>query len=243
MGRLLASVALACLLMPASALAASGACGQFGSDALADAFDKVSPSVVGLSIQRAPGSPSAMGAGLVWDATGHIVTNDHVVAQGERITVTLADGSRRTVQRLARDTAHDLAVLKVTGRLPAPVDRGRSTSLRIGQWVMAVGNPYGLGSSLSVGIVSGLNRAIDSTNGTRLEGMVQTDALLNPGNSGGALFDCGGRLVGVTTAVSPPGPGPGGIGFAIGVDEAAAVVNRLITEIKLGKGLQVAETP
>lgn len=218
--------------------ARADSCGRFGTTDISDIFERASPSVVAITV-TAPSGQAALGAGFVWDGAGHIVTNDHVVAQGNRVVVTLASGEQRSVDQVARAPERDLAVLRVVGSLPAPVVRGQPP-LRIGQWVVAIGNPYGLGGSVSVGVVSGLGRSIAGANGTPMTGMIQTDALLNPGNSGGGLFDCGGQLIGVTTAVSPPGPGPGGVGFAIAIDQAGDTVRQLVSKLDKGGGQVMA---
>lgn len=181
--------------------------------------------------------PQGSGSGFVWDTQGHVVTNYHVIQEANAVRVTLADQSEwdGTIVGVAPDK--DLAVLKVDA--PAehlrPLPLGSSARLLVGQRVLAIGNPFGLDHSLTVGVVSALGRELRSPSGRLIRDVVQTDAAINPGNSGGPLLDSAGRLVGVNTAIFSPSGASAGIGFAVPVDTVAALVPQLIQH---GKPIQ-----
>ncbi|WLT31826.1 S1C family serine protease [Geothrix sp. PMB-07] len=189
--------------------------------------------------------PFGAGTGFVWDEWGHIVTNHHVVTVeegGQRITevqeveVTLADGQTYKGRVIGFSFAYDIAVIQVFAPLQAmrPIPIGRSQSLQVGQSVMAIGNPFGLDHSLTKGVVSAKNRKIDTGYSTHILNAIQTDAAVNPGNSGGPLLDSGGRLVGMNTAiVATKGEGSVGVGFAIPVDTLNDIVPKLIARTRL----------
>ncbi len=174
--------------------------------------------------------PRGSGSGFLWDRQGHIVTNFHVVAGTETWRVTLADHSNWDAKLVGTAPEKDLAVLKIdapANRLTAlPV--GRSSGLRVGQSVFAIGNPFGLDQTLTTGVVSAIGREIQSLAGNPIREVIQTDAAINPGNSGGPLLDSAGRLVGVNTAIYSPSGAYAGIGFAIPADTVSAVVRDLI---------------
>jgi S1-C subfamily serine protease len=174
------------------------------------------------------GVPGA-GSGFVWDRQGHVVTNYHVIEQGDRFLVTLADQSEWEAKVVGGAPDKDLAVLKIDAPASAlqPLSVGRSLGLQVGQTVLAVGNPFGLDQTLTVGVVSALGRQLEAPNGRQIRDVIQTDAAINPGNSGGPLLDTGGRLVGVNTAILSPSGGSSGIGFAVPVD----IVGRLVPQI------------
>jgi putative serine protease PepD len=177
-----------------------------------------------------PGSSSAQGSGVVIDTAGHILTNAHVIDGENSVTVAFADGSTAKAEVVGRDNSTDLALLDVD--VPAskldPVPLGSSAALHVGDWVMAIGDPFGYDRSASVGIVSGLNRQIQALNGFTIAGAIQTDAAINHGSSGGALLDDRGRLIGITAQIADSGvDGNVGIGFAIPVDTARRVVDQL----------------
>ena len=214
-----------------------------GAEELAniDVFKRLSPSVVHIttlaterdffnrSVQQVP---RGTGTGFVWDNNGHIVTNFHVIQEGSGARVTLADQSSWPATLVGAFADRDLAVLKINAprdKLPA-IPVGSSRDLQVGQKVFAIGNPFGLDQTLTVGIVSALNREIDSTNQRTIRGVIQTDAAINPGNSGGPLLDSAGRLIGVNTAIYSPSGASAGIGFAIPVDEVNRIVPRLIRD-------------
>ncbi len=174
--------------------------------------------------------PQGAGSGIVWDRQGHIVTNFHVVQDGDAFAVTLADQSQWDARVVGAAPEKDLAVLRV--RAPAerltPLTVGTSRTLAVGQRVLAVGNPFGLDHSLTVGVVSALGRELRSPSGRRIRDVIQTDAAINPGNSGGPLLDSSGRLVGINTAIYSPSGAFAGIGFAVPVDTVKRLVPQLI---------------
>jgi S1-C subfamily serine protease len=175
--------------------------------------------------------PQGTGSGFVWDDQGHIVTNFHVIAQGSLFQVALSDQSEWEGTVVGKAPEKDLAVLKISAPkerlVPLPV--GKSSELLVGQRVLAVGNPFGLDHSLTVGVVSALGRQLSSPTGRTIRDVIQTDAAINPGNSGGPLLDSGGRLIGVNTAIYSPSGTSAGIGFAIPVDTVARLIPQLIT--------------
>ena len=173
--------------------------------------------------------PQGTGSGFVWDRAGHIVTNYHVIEGGSEFAVTLADQSEWDAAVVGAAPDKDLAVLRITApsnRL-VPLTVGRSRGLLVGQRVLAVGNPFGLDHSLTVGVVSALGRELRSPSGRTIRDVIQTDAAINPGNSGGPLLDSAGRLVGINTAIYSPSGASAGISFAVPVD----TVNRLVPQI------------
>ena len=170
------------------------------------------------------------GSGFVWDTNGHIVTNFHVIDGGATFKVRLADQSEYPATLVGYAANKDLAVLKVAapaGKL-VPLPLGASGRLRVGQTVLAVGNPFGLDHSLTVGVVSAVGRELRSPGGRRIYDVIQTDAAINPGNSGGPLLDSSGRLIGVNSAIYSPSGAWAGIGFAIPVDVMKRLVPQLI---------------
>ena len=206
-----------------------------------DVFRRTSPSVVhittletqrdlfSLNVQQVP---RGTGTGFIWDERGHIVTNFHVIQGANAARVTLADQSAHPASLVGAFPDRDLAVLKIdtkTAKAP-PLPLGTSRDLVVGQKVYAIGNPFGLDQTLTTGIVSALNREIDSVNQRTIRGVIQTDAAINPGNSGGPLLDSAGRLIGVNTAIYSPSGASAGIGFAIPVDEVNRIVPRLIRD-------------
>ncbi|WP_152045905.1 Do family serine endopeptidase [Aureimonas psammosilenae] len=167
----------------------------------------------------------SLGSGFVLDPAGVIVTNNHVIQDADEITVNFADGSKLDAKLLGVDTKTDLAVLKVEPKTPLKaVKFGDSEKLRIGDWVMAIGNPFGLGGSVSIGIVSARGRNI---NAGPYDNFIQTDAAINKGNSGGPLFDMNGDVVGINTAILSPTGGSIGLGFSIPSALASNVVSQL----------------
>ncbi|HEV2566662.1 MAG TPA: trypsin-like peptidase domain-containing protein [Microvirga sp.] len=196
-------------------------------------FGTVAPSVVQVVALQARGSsggePAGSGTGFIWDAAGHVVTNNHVVENGSSFVVRLASGEVLPAEVVGRAPNYDLAVLRVQprGGLPAPVPVGRSADLKVGQTAYAIGNPFGLDQSLTTGIISALKRRLPTSGGREVADVIQTDAAINPGNSGGPLLDSAGRLIGVNTAIFSPSGANAGIGFAIPVD----VVNRVVPEL------------
>ncbi|HYG63595.1 MAG TPA: trypsin-like peptidase domain-containing protein, partial [Thermoanaerobaculia bacterium] len=202
-------------------------------------FERASPSAVfvtSAALQRDFFSmnlteiPQGSGSGFVWDREGHVVTNFHVIAQGNAFQVILSDSSAWEARVVGYAPEKDLAVLRVEvppDRLrPLPV--GSSEDLEVGQKVFAIGNPFGFDQSLTTGIISALGREIQSLAGVPIRDVIQTDAAINPGNSGGPLLDSAGRLIGVNTAIYSPSGAYAGIGFAIPAHAVAWAVPDLI---------------
>ena len=178
--------------------------------------------------------PRGTGTGFIWDEQGHVVTNFHVLQGANGARVTLADQSTWKAALVGVFPDRDLAVLRIDAPKEKlkPIAVGTSKDLQVGQKVYAIGNPFGLDQTLTTGIVSALNREIESVTQRPIRGVIQTDAAINPGNSGGPLLDSAGRLIGVNTAIYSPSGGSAGIGFAIPVDEVSRVVPRLIKDGK-----------
>jgi S1-C subfamily serine protease len=179
--------------------------------------------------------PAGSGTGFVWDQEGHIVTNFHVVQQqveDERFSleVILSDQSSWPAQVIGHEPDKDLAVLSIKAppEKLRPLKLGTSDGLRVGQRVLAIGNPFGLDQTLTTGVISGLGREIEGVSGRTIQGVIQTDAAINPGNSGGPLLDSSGRLIGVNTAIYSPSGAYAGVGFAVPADEINRVVPQLI---------------
>jgi S1-C subfamily serine protease len=173
--------------------------------------------------------PQGSGSGFVWDQEGHIITNFHVIQGASGAKVTLADHSVWDAQLVGVAPDQDLAVLyiKAPKNQLKPLAIGTSADLEVGQTVLAIGNPFGLDQTLTMGIISALGREINATTGRTIAGVIQTDAAINPGNSGGPLLDSAGRLIGVNMAIYSPSGASSGIGFAVPVD----TVNRIIPQI------------
>jgi S1-C subfamily serine protease len=174
--------------------------------------------------------PRGSGTGFFWDREGHVVTNFHVIEDGDRFLVTLADQSEWEARLVGAAPEKDLAVLRIRApnALLVPLALGRSDGLSVGQQVLAVGNPFGLDQTLTVGVVSALGRELQSPAGRTIRDVIQTDAAINPGNSGGPLLDSGGRLIGVNTAIFSTSGASAGIGFAVPVDTVERLVPQLI---------------
>ena len=167
----------------------------------------------------------SLGSGFVIDATGYIITNNHVIDDAEEVTVTFSDNSKYSAKIIGRDKKTDLALLKIESKKPLPfVPMGDSDAMRVGDWVIAIGNPYGLGGSVTQGIISARQRSI---NAGPFDDFLQTDAPINRGNSGGPLFNMKGEVIGINTAIFSPSGGSIGIGFAIPTMLAKPVVEQL----------------
>ena len=201
-----------------------------------DVFERCSPSVAHINtsslvrtrygVTQAQGS----GSGFVWDKSGIVVTNHHVVANAREVQVTVA-GKNFRADVLASSPNHDLAVLRLRGKVDMlqPLAIGTSADLKVGQTAIAIGNPFGFDQTMTTGIVSALNRTIETNeNQNLMHGLIQVDAAINPGNSGGPLLDSAGRMIGVTTAIYSPSGASAGIGFAVPVDTVNAIVPRLL---------------
>ena len=216
-------------------------------------YTQVNPSVVAIEViegaqsavpnQRVPGfgfgpqqqqpqASSALGSGFVWDSAGHIVTNNHVIDGATSISVTFSDGTIASAKVVGADPSSDLAVIQVN--VPAsqlhPVQVGDSTQIKVGQFAVAIGNPFGEQNTMTTGIISALGRSLPVDNGTAqgpsytIPDVIQTDAPINPGNSGGVLLNATGQVVGVTSAIESPAGTSAGIGFAI----PTAIVQKVI---------------
>jgi serine protease Do len=174
---------------------------------------------------NAPRRVQSLGSGFVVDPDGIVITNNHVIEGADEIKVNFSDGTVLDAELIGRDSKTDLAVLKVTSDTPLPfVPFGNSEDSRVGDWVMAIGNPFGLGGTVTAGIISAINRDI---NAGPYDDFIQTDASINRGNSGGPLFNMDGEVVGVNTAIISPSGGSIGIGFSIPTTVALPVIEQL----------------
>jgi 2-alkenal reductase len=208
-------------------------------DALIDVYLRANPAVVHIFVfDEIEGTalPLGTGSGFVFDEEGHIVTNNHVIAEGDKFEIVFSDGSRREAALVGTDVDSDLGVIKVD-ELPEgimPLGLGDSNELQVGQFVVAIGNPFGEAGSMSIGVVSGLGRTLDSQRiaegGGRysLPEVIQTDAAINPGNSGGPLLDLDGRVIGVNSAISTRTGTNSGVGFSIPVNAVKRIVPGVI---------------
>lgn len=185
-----------------------------------------------------PFPDSGTGSGFIIDQQGTVVTNHHVVERGQRLIVTLYDGSLYRAEVVGTDPELDLAVLRFNpqGRELTTLPRGGSDSLQVGQRVYALGNPFGLEGTLTTGVVSALNRPVQTASGFLMRDLVQTDAAINPGNSGGPLLDSRGRVIAVNTMMVSPGPGSVGIGLAVPVNAVDRVVGQILREGRVTRG-------
>jgi S1-C subfamily serine protease len=220
-----------------------------------DLFETARPSVVFITTQSQVmdtwtrnvfNVPRGSGSGFIWDERGHVVTNNHVIAGASAATVHLSDGREVSAKPVGVSPAHDLAVLRIeVDNTPAAVPIGSSGDLRVGQTTYAIGNPFGLDWTLTMGIISALDRSLPSEDGRSLiEHLIQTDAAINPGNSGGPLLDSAGRLIGVNTAIFSPSGASAGVGFAVPVDTVNRVVPQLIatgTYVRPALGIEIDE--
>ncbi|MBH0188251.1 MAG: trypsin-like serine protease, partial [Nitrospira sp.] len=210
---------------------------------ITDLAEQAKPSVVNLfplpntgrsregSGERTPNA-SGSGSGLIIDSNGYIITNNHVIGDANEIEVRFSDKTKLVATVVGKDPDTDLALLKVTTNQPLPAAHfGDSTSVKVGQWVLAVGNPFGLDRTVTLGVVSGIGR--ENMNLSRYENFIQTDASINPGNSGGPLFNLHGEVIGINTAIINFAQG---IGFAIPSNMAKQVIEQLLAKGKVMRG-------
>jgi serine protease Do len=257
---LLAALLLTCPLLPLTACAPHPAAAQRGViPDFADLAERVQPAVVNIAVtseQRAEippelrGTPferyfrdrmrnrrqevQGAGSGFVIDPAGYIVTNNHVVGNASKVVVALQDGSELQARVVGTDDLTDLALLKVDPRTPmTSVSWGPSAGARVGSWVLAAGNPFGLGGTVTAGIISARGREIGAG---PFDDFIQTDAAINPGNSGGPLFNAAGEVIGINTAIYSPSGASAGIGFATPSDLARPVIEQLRRDGRVERG-------
>jgi serine protease DegQ len=203
---------------------------------LAPLLRGVTPSVVNIAVMGKKSSePEVAGSGVIVDAkAGYVLTNHHVIAHANRIVVTLKDNRKFDATLVGSDPDTDIALLKIAARNLTALPIGDADRLEVGDFVLAIGNPFGLGQAVTSGIVSALGRTglgLES-----YENFIQTDASINPGNSGGALINLRGELVGINTAIFTPGGGNVGVGFAVPINMAESVMKQLVANGKVHRG-------
>lgn len=210
-------------------------------------YEKCNEAVVNISTQimsydwffNAVPQDSGSGSGSIIDARGYIITNLHVIDNAYKIYISLSDGSQFEGKVIGTDSASDIAVIKFDppeGMELTTIQFGSSDNLKVGQKVLAIGNPFGFERTLTTGIVSGLGRPIKNEEGTIIRNMIQTDSAINPGNSGGPLLDTQGRMIGINTMIYSTSGSSAGIGFAVSIDTAKRVAAELIQNGKVHRG-------
>jgi S1-C subfamily serine protease len=205
---------------------------------LVQLFQKAEPAVIQVNTKKIPnenleeGTPGGVGSGFVYDENGHVITNHHVIDDAIKITVTFLDGESYAAEVVGSDADLDLAVLKVDARNSYlhHLELARSSELKVGQQVVAIGNPFGLSGSMTSGIVSQIGRLLPQESGYSIPNVIQTDAAINPGNSGGPLLNMNGDVVGINTAIQSETGEFTGVGFAIPSDTVKKVAPILIKD-------------
>ena len=208
-----------------------------------DVFEKVHPAVVniatttlGMNFWMEVIPRQGQGSGFIIDRRGYILTNNHVVAKAQKLTVTMASGKKIDATLVGRDPRTDLAVIRIPpGDVEVVATLGDSDKLLPGRKAIAIGNPFGLSHTLTTGIISALHRSIRTEDGNEIEDLIQTDAAINPGNSGGPLLDSNGHVIGINTAIFSLSGGYQGIGFAIPINLARRVATKLITSGRVAR--------
>jgi S1-C subfamily serine protease len=212
---------------------------DFAEKRVIDVYERVSPAVVNITTQVLRRSfffeiipEEGAGSGFVLDKEGHILTNYHVIEGAQRIEVTFIDETTLPAKVVGADPRNDIAVLQVEAppELLVPVELGTSANLQVGQRAIAIGNPFGqFGGTLTTGVISALNRTLQGQDGREVSGIIQTDAAINRGNSGGPLLDSAGRVIGINTAIFSPSGTSAGVGFAVPVDTIHRILPDLLT--------------
>jgi len=197
------------------------------SQLVARAFERVGPAVASIGATRANGRRLGQGSGLTYTPDGYLLTNSHVIKGAAKLFAALPNGREYEAELVGDDPETDLAVLRLSGSDFEHAEFGRSSALRVGQLVIAIGNPLGYQATVTAGIVSALGRSLRAASGRQIDSVIQTDAPLNPGNSGGPLVDSQARVIGINTAMAG---GAQGICFAIGSDTATDVATRLMRD-------------
>jgi S1-C subfamily serine protease len=207
-----------------------------GSNFVSEVYKKVSPAVVHITNTMELNSfwgsrtAEATGSGVIVDERGYILTNNHVVENAQNLVVVLNDGQQFTPKVIGADPGTDLALIKIDAKGKLPFAKmGDSSAIEVGQWVVAIGNPRGLDWTVTVGVISALNRqTVSKSNGQTIRGLIQTDAAINPGNSGGPLLSAQGEVIGINDAIVSSGGGSEGIGLAVPINTAKDVLDDLI---------------
>jgi len=205
------------------------------SEIIVSAVDKVKNAVVKIdnyAVVRGKEIIAGSGSGFVFSSDGFILTNAHVISNAGKINVTLLDGEVYMGEVTGKDTDADIAIIKIFGSGYTPAKLGSSTDLKIGQFVIAIGNPYGYQHSVSVGVISGVGRTMRTPDGHLIDNILQSDAAMNPGNSGGPMIDTRGEVIGINTAIIPSAQG---LSFSIGIDSVKDIAKYLIRDGKVLK--------